>query len=453
MRKSEIFDHYVKIAEDKGLVSNDSEKSKKKLEKDLRADSLDISAIEALYGVKPNAPKDMEYKKNIMEVAHPEPVVTAPSYDKLNGLVENNIERQNIMINIVNKTNDGIVNHKKYARKELLLSLVRVANDLDNKDQEELRVLADTCLVQFNSKKKIVKQAFDPITVGAVALIAATLGGLYAKQHLRFISDGFKQDHKKLIDELDDLIKSSSSWGVGYDLRPEFKQQIQELKESFNNYAAIEQEIEPILDKLQEPKSTKELMEVSKQPAAQEVNQAILKFRQETLDIWPKVQFIITNFSNDLYKQRQIVNKGFLSKIVDAPQILHGGWGLIADDFDDVVHAVQTYAKDIENINEILGASVSLQEDAAAKLQAAKEAPGAQYLGAKQPVKQPATSKGLGFKDRFNSLVDKMKESFSPGMSASPAPAADDHVTASGNNQLEVKLGIDQLINDFDKNL
>lgn len=151
MRKSEVFEEFVKIAQQKGMVQSDE--TQKKLQKTHRADSLDISAIEALYGVKPNLPKDMEYEDNIMETAHPNSVVTSPSYDKLNGLVENNMERQNIMLHIVNKTPDGLLTQRKYAEKNLLLSLIKVANDLDNKNQKDLRVLADACLLQVSKKK------------------------------------------------------------------------------------------------------------------------------------------------------------------------------------------------------------------------------------------------------------------------------------------------------------
>src|SRR5574338_926186 len=115
MSKSEIFDSFVKIAEEQGLTSKDS---KKKLEETGRAGSDDISTIEALYGVKPDTAKGADYKKNIMEVAHPNSVVISPSYDKLNGLVENNIERQNILLHIVNKTPDGISTQRKYAQQQ-----------------------------------------------------------------------------------------------------------------------------------------------------------------------------------------------------------------------------------------------------------------------------------------------------------------------------------------------
>lgn len=161
MRKSEIFDSFVKIAQEKGLVS--SEHKAEHTEKDFsetnpRMDSLSIEQISKLYNTKPELPKDMEYKRNIIEDAHPDSVVVSPSYDKLNGLVENENEGQNIRIRIVMKTPDGHLVNRKYANKNLVLSLVRVGNELDRCDNEELRKLADVCLEQLAQKKKILKR-------------------------------------------------------------------------------------------------------------------------------------------------------------------------------------------------------------------------------------------------------------------------------------------------------
>src|SRR5574339_473388 len=159
-RRSEIFDSFVKIAQEKGMISEDApEKAQKKLEKDPRADSLDISAIEALYGTKPDRPKDMDYKYNIIEDAHPNSVVISPSYDKLNGLVENDQERQDIILHILEKTPNGHLTQHKYAEKELVLTLVRLGNALDLQKQDELRVLADTCLDQV-AHKDLKKEAW-----------------------------------------------------------------------------------------------------------------------------------------------------------------------------------------------------------------------------------------------------------------------------------------------------
>lgn len=170
-RRSDIFDSYAKIAEEKGLISlaEEQESSQpakpkesaklKRYKKDSypRMGSDDLSTIEALYGVKPD--NSIKYELNIMEAAHPKPVVIAPSYDKINGLVENNIERQNIISNIALKPTNGNIDQRKYAQKELVMELVRLANDLDNSGNEELRVIADKCIEDISSEKKKSKTA------------------------------------------------------------------------------------------------------------------------------------------------------------------------------------------------------------------------------------------------------------------------------------------------------
>ena len=180
--RSEIFDNYMKIALEKGLVSRAQETPKESKElKDYknsdypRMGSDDISTIEALYGLKS---KDQEYKNNIMEQAHPNACIIAPSYDKLNGLVENNIERQNIIINTLNKPVRGAHTNKKYAKTVLLKELIKTAQDMDNFNQEDLRKLADSCLDKLNQPIQKQAIAFLPavgIFVGLSALIGAVL--------------------------------------------------------------------------------------------------------------------------------------------------------------------------------------------------------------------------------------------------------------------------------------
>src|SRR5271156_3914089 len=104
MNRSDIFESFVKVAQEKGLISK--AEHAEHTEKDFsatnpRMDSLSIEQIGKLYNTKPKMPKDMEYDHNIMEDAHPDPLVISPSYDKLNGLIENEIEGQNIRMRIV----------------------------------------------------------------------------------------------------------------------------------------------------------------------------------------------------------------------------------------------------------------------------------------------------------------------------------------------------------------
>jgi hypothetical protein len=145
-----------------------------------RVGSDTIEVIEDLYGVKPEKPKDQQYQDNIMEVAHPEKEIIAPSYDKLNGLVENCIERQKILLNILRKPVNGQSTNHKYA--ELAKTITRVATDLENKHHFGLSKWADTCLVQLQTQAFDFSDFFkgkgsDIVDVGEGAGVGALLGG------------------------------------------------------------------------------------------------------------------------------------------------------------------------------------------------------------------------------------------------------------------------------------
>lgn len=369
MKKSEIFDNFVKIAQEKGMISNDSSEAKKKIEQTGRAGSDDISTIEALYGVKTDPAKGMDYKNNIMEVAHPNSVVVSPSYDKLNGLVESNIERQNILLNIVNKPVNGHSTQHKYAETQLLLTLVRIGDELDKRNENELRALSDVCLEQ-TSKKNFTKTAQDPVTL-TIAGIAAILGGVYLKNHMRFISDGLEADHAKLMGEIDDILNSNSDWGVGYQYKQEFTQTIQQFKVKLEAFYKVYQTVVLVINDIEKPRDKAELVARAKQPDTQEVQKAITAFRTAADNLIPEIQGIINNFNNEGYKQRQVQEKGFLSNLIDKTQILHGGKGLVADDFDDVKHALETYLVDMGNLHKTLGDVGSVQQKITRDLQAA----------------------------------------------------------------------------------
>jgi hypothetical protein len=373
MRRSEIFDAFVKIAQEKGMVSNDSKDAKKKLEQTGRADSLDISAIEALYGVKPDAPKSMDYKKNIMEVAHPNSVVVSPSHDKLNGLVETNNERQNILLHIVQKTPDGLSTHRKYAEQDFLLSLVKVANELDQKNEHELRKLADVCLEQSVKKNSIEKKAAVP--VAAIAAVVAVIGVIWLQQHLPMVNDGFEKNHEKLVGELDDLLESNSSWqttlGAGVEYKPQFLSEMQTFKTKLESFYTLTQSVMPIIEKMDKPKDGKQLMEVANTPSAKAAEEAYKKYREAYQDFLPYIKDVLKNFANEDYKLRQIQDKGVLTKIVDAPQVLHGGKGLVGDDFDDVKRALTTYRASLVDIATVLREAQGIQQKATTQLQQA----------------------------------------------------------------------------------
>jgi hypothetical protein len=365
MRRSEIFESFVKIAEEKGLISKGTpEENKADLERTHRADSLSIDDIAHLYGVKPDAPADAKYKRNIIEVAHPEPVVIAPSYDKLNALVENDQERQNILLHIVNKTNDGSIAQRKYAQRELVLSLVRLGNDMDNRGQDDLCALADVCLRQ-SSSGAIKKQAQWQIIIPTLAMLA---GGFYAKQHLPFHSDGFDIDYQKAVKELDDLVNSNDNWGVGYKLNPSTIQLAQEIKGKLGELKVAVDGVLDDLDKLQKPKSGPELQQMLAHPDTKQSLAGLQQFQAKTKDIVPYLNQVIADFTSDVYKQRQVSEKGVLTQMVDSTGLLHGGTGAVSDDFDDVAHALQTVVKDVNNIQRVLDNSAQIVKSQEATL-------------------------------------------------------------------------------------
>jgi hypothetical protein len=150
-QRADIFEDFAKLAVETGLITNDNEIKK---EAYVYTGNDDISTIEALYGIKPDS--SIEYDYNIIEAAHPKPVVIGPAYDRLNALVENENENSAIMSYIALKPNDGLHSMHRYAKKELMMELIRIANDMDNRDNESIRVLADKCIEQLIAGKKKV---------------------------------------------------------------------------------------------------------------------------------------------------------------------------------------------------------------------------------------------------------------------------------------------------------
>jgi len=204
--KSEIFENYADLMVEKGIIKKAEPKDLEKYKKQEpypRVGSDDISTIEALYGVKPEG---QEYEYNIIEEAHPNAVIIAPSYDKMNGLVENNNERHNVMTYVALKPNKGYLDHYKYAKQELLLDLIKTANHMDAIDNDELRVLADSCIDELD-QYKIQKKAWFWY---AAAGVAAVIGAAAWINHARPLSQGVKNDAEKVNAEIDDLLSKDS---------------------------------------------------------------------------------------------------------------------------------------------------------------------------------------------------------------------------------------------------
>ncbi|HEY5268616.1 MAG TPA: hypothetical protein VII94_05865 [Candidatus Saccharimonadales bacterium] len=349
MSNSDIFDSFVKIAQKKGLISEEkptntrveAEHTEKDFpETNVRHDSLTIEQIGKLYGNKPQMPAGMEYEHNIMEVAHPDMLVISPSYDKLNGLIENENEGQNIRLHIVHKNPDGQLINRKYAKKDLLLALVRLGNELDNGDQEDLRKLADICLTQVGSQG-FKKKAFYPLLIAG---IIGLTGLLYLQQHSSFHSDGWSRDYQKAMSEINDLLNSNTHWGIiGNSYTDSFLNTVKRLSVILTEIDQKVQAILPILDNVQNPKTRSELVQISQNPDTHNNIQALDDLKAVIKENYPFIQEVMSSFSSESFKQRAVADKGILSSLTDSAEFLHGGnKGEIADDFDDVVRALET---------------------------------------------------------------------------------------------------------------
>lgn len=165
-KRSEVFENYAKIAKENGLVGDDDiiVTAEAMTQEDKYRNKEWKDTIQMLYNLDIN--KD---KEDILDRAHPKSVIIAPSYDKVNGLVENLKEQSDIMKGIALKPTNGLLTNHKYAtaKDELFKNLIRLGYEFDNKNIDDIRKLADSC------SERLTKNAFAPLLLlGGVAVIA-----------------------------------------------------------------------------------------------------------------------------------------------------------------------------------------------------------------------------------------------------------------------------------------
>lgn len=452
MRKSEIFENYVKIAQEKGLIPEDApQKAKEKLEKNPRADSMDLTAIEALYGIKPNAPKDMEYKNNIVEIAHKGVAVVSPAYDRLNGIVPNQNQAQSITINKLKHRNTGHLNNAKYAKKDLLLTLVKIANDLDAQNETKLYKLADSCLEQV-SNDQIKKQAFWAALMSALRAAPTILRGvgavatmLWMQQHAPAMSEMQKKNledvSKKLKAEISDLgvvindatketKYEESSWrklGFGYDPVDMMIDSLKNILIKENEFKSTYLKYEPLENCIKENASIEKIKEALKKAG-------VLDFKVAFLDLskhYQELEIAFQQYENLIKdKSAEIKGKGIFTGMADRMGILLGGLGLVHDDFDDVESAIEEYrqqkSKILSNFNtyakdQNTGADIVAQQKAKMEQAAQKE-----IDKSLSPEKQSFIEKFLP-----GQKSDVMTTSAPPSSSDTPTSTFDDGILGS----------------------
>lgn len=351
--KSEITEDFEKILSNAGMTkeaypSIDAYKD----DAEARVGSDNLTTIEALYGVKPEG---QDYKHCIMEQAHPNSVIIAPSYDKTNGLVENNIERANIMHNIVLKHNEGNHYNPKYAKQELMMELVRIANEMDNKNKGDLFKLADSCLIDLSAFKRQprVKQALAPFAVvGIAAGIATVLGAIWLATHADNPDHGPIANCDRALKALTNL--KTNSWyesDVDTTVQTESDQligYITRLKSEINKFITVS-------DEIYKPRSLTELKELIKLKKTtlehgDKIAAAVEEFKNFVVEIEPILIQSIENFTSTVY-QKQHTKPSMLGEMTGwLGEALHGRWGLIANDFASAVSALNPLKTSIEDL-------------------------------------------------------------------------------------------------------
>jgi len=199
-------------------------------------------------------------------------------------------------------------------------------------------------------------------------------------------------DYQKTISEIDDLLTSSVSWyGVGQSYTPEFIETMQKLKQDLGKINDSVQRVMPLVQNVEKPRTRDELVQelakISQDPKTQEADQAVKEFEGILRQYGTEIQQVVQNFTNQSYKNSVTSDKGALTKAVDWTEILHGGGGLVSDDFDDVRRALLPLWKDIvglynalkgaQNVKQALENQLKANQDQIDKINNPPQAPSA----------------------------------------------------------------------------
>lgn len=230
---SDIWNEFEKIAVEQGLVEADQDLVKNAKEDDpnrpykapdpakmpVRYDSIADDAIALLYGIQPESIYDD--KKTIIENAHPETAVAMRAYDAMNAVWENEHQRHDMMAYIALKQPNGHLIQRRYvaAKQDLVNALVRSAFLLENRDEEQLVSLADSCaerLVEGRSEdpKGLKKEAVAVAAVAAVGAAATVLGGAYWLMYGAQSATNVWQNSQKVLEALQPLSNQKYAKGI-----------------------------------------------------------------------------------------------------------------------------------------------------------------------------------------------------------------------------------------------
>ena len=301
-----------------------------------------------------------------MEIAHPDKVILFRAHDKINGLFENHMERQRIIINLTQKPVNGHLTQHKYAQIDLAKSLMQIANDMDNRGAGEISKLADTCLAQLK------KEAVIPFIAYPIAMGVAAAGGLiYLKNHTDFKDIGFIRNAERLISELEDIITSGTGMlSTRSEYNDALKGQLYKVQKEIEDVIESYKKINAVIEQIETPRTQKDIEENGKKVLAQPIFKTTYDtFKAKIDNLVPMLSKLSTMFESEDYKQRQVKNEGVWSKINDfLGGVMYGGKGLIADNFDDVRHAIPPFIESANKILNIVKGAESAEKAAVAKV-------------------------------------------------------------------------------------
>lgn len=202
--------------------------------------------------------------------------------------------------------------------------------------------------------------------------------GLFAKEHMSFHSDGFAQDCQKAESEIDDLLGGGVTLGMyGHEYTPEFETQVTKLKECLDNIKnVILTEVIPTLNKAgstaADPAHSEDLLKQLEQPQVQETGQNVQKVITDMKAVmkanWPFIFNTMKDLANPEYQKRVVVSKGIVNQMLEATEV-ESDWGLISNDCKDVVRALQTVRKDLQELNTSLNNCTALAKQTASSLE------------------------------------------------------------------------------------
>lgn len=332
----------------KFIIAAQDDASKKALEADRRVDSLTAEKISKLYNLDVNT----KGKRNIVEEAHPETVVAFDSYDKLNGVLKNDNQKQDITINILNRKQTGFLVHEKLASQSALInSLVKTANYLDSRDPA-LAMYCDKILVEFNNS--LEKEAMLPPAVLAGILIPAGIVGLmYWQQHSSSANLGLLENIKRMGNEIDDIL-NDKAFITGRDYNQEFKNKLTSCKNNLSNILVLYKDLKDKIVGFTFPENGQELMALSKDLSSQDLITKFNEFKRMATAMVSYLTNLKEKLADDDMKAMQVSNKGFLTGLIDRAKILSGGSGLIKDDIDDLLALIDPVVASLLKTLEIM---------------------------------------------------------------------------------------------------